>query len=142
MIPDTKRPALPTTTRLIGLAPRAGGRLRDTCSAPVQCRLMGAELLVPAFRLRKFGQTFVSPTQVTIDLRRVEPGRYRLMAVHNFHLEDSNPNLSECLAGVFLARQYSKGTWAQPETYPVECRAIQVLAELEVAAPAPWRDGA
>jgi hypothetical protein len=55
-----------------------------------------------------------------------------VVAVQNFHVEDRNPDLRECVGGVFLAGLRSDGTWEEPESFPVECRALEVLATVEV----------
>ena len=71
--------------------------------------------------------------QIRIDLGDVEPGTYRVLAVHNFHVEDRNPRLDECAAGVFLAGRIDGTRWEDPERFPVECRAVAVLGEVEVS---------
>jgi hypothetical protein len=90
-------------------------------------------LIVAPFRIEKHGQTFVNPVELKIDLSSVRPGRYRVVAVHNFQVEDRNPNLSECLGGVFLAGRRADGTWEEPESFPVECRTLAVLGHVDVA---------
>lgn len=95
-------------------------------------RLRGRTLVVPPFRLRRNGQAFVSRADLEIDLAAIRPGRYRVLAVQNFHVEDTNPNLDECVAGVFLAGASSDGRWQQPEAFPVECRKLALLAHLDV----------
>jgi hypothetical protein len=55
-----------------------------------------------------------------------------VLAVQNFHVEDTNPNLDECLAGVFLAGARDDRRWEEPEAFPVECRKLALLAHLEV----------
>jgi hypothetical protein len=92
-------------------------------------------LIVPAFRIRRFGQTFVSSSEIAIDLRSLEPGSYRVIAVHNFLLEDRNPNLDECVAGVFLAAGRGDGRWTEPESFPIECRTVAILGEVDVHRP-------
>jgi hypothetical protein len=62
----------------------------------------------------------------------VAPGRYRVLAVHNFHVEDRNDRLDEAVAGLFLAAWRSDGAWEEPERFPVECRNLQVLAVVDV----------
>lgn len=70
-----------------------------------------------------------------MDLRMVSPGQYLVLAVQNFQVEDRNPDLSMCEAGVFLARRRDDGAWEEPERYPVECRALAVIARLDVPVP-------
>ena len=95
--------------------------------------------MIPAFEIRRFGQSFVSASPIRIDLEAVDPGLYRVVAVHNFQVEDRDPDLGRCVAGVFLARRRGDGSWEEPERFPMECRAVQVLGELQVPGvdPAP-----
>lgn len=120
--------------------PAAGYRV--TCTGPVRCLLEGSVLEVAPFRLSLARQSYLSPRPIRIDLAGVEPGSYRIVAVHNFHVEDRNPRLDECVAGVFLAARLDGGGWEEPERFPVECRALAVLGEVEVAAPAADAAGA
>ncbi|MBL0285359.1 MAG: hypothetical protein IPQ01_16570 [Zoogloea sp.] len=96
------------------------------------CRLDGAELVVAPFRINRFRQAYLNPDEIRIELAAIAPGHYRVMAVHNFHVEDCNPCLDECVAGLFLAAQLDDGSWEEPERFPVECRAVAVLATLRV----------
>ena len=95
-------------------------------------QVRGSALIVSPFRIEKYGQTFINPAELTIDLRSVRPGRYQVIAVHNFQVEDRNPNLDECLGGVFLAARRADGTWEEPESFPVECRTLEVLGYVDV----------
>jgi len=88
-------------------------------------------LTVEPFTIRRYGQAFVLSERLTIDLRQVRAGDYRVVAVHNFHVEDDGVDLDRCIAGVFLAGRVGDG-WEDPHRYPVECRTVGVLAELEV----------
>ena len=88
---------------------------------------------MPPFRLRCHRQSYISDAEITIDLSAVVAGRYRIFAVHNFHVEDRNPQLDECVAGVFLAARRDDGRWEEPERFPVECRSIAVLGGLVIA---------
>ena len=101
-------------------------------SVPAPCRLDGAELVVAPFRINRFRQIYLNPDEIRIELAAIAPGHYRVMAVHNFHVEDCNPCLDECIAGLFLAAQRDDGSWEEPERLPVECRAVAVLATLRV----------
>ena len=101
-------------------------------SVTALCRLDGAELVVPPFRIHRFRQAYLNPDEIRIELAAIAPGHYRVMAVHNFHVEDCNPCLDECIAGLFLAAQRDDGSWEEPERFPVECRAVAVLATLRV----------
>ncbi|MGZ5235367.1 MAG: hypothetical protein ACXWCV_03540 [Caldimonas sp.] len=102
-------------------------------SSPLpRCRLAGWSLQIPPFRIERHAQTYLSPSDCEIDLRVVGPGRYRVLAVHNFHVEDRNPDLGVCVAGVFLAALRSDGAWEEPERFPVECRTLELLGVIEV----------
>jgi len=96
-------------------------------------------LIVPPFRLPHLRHHYVSDGETRIDLARVAPGRYRVLVVHNFHVEDRNPTLDECVAGVFLAAWRDDGRWEEPERFPMECRALAVLGELIVSMPGATR---
>jgi hypothetical protein len=89
-------------------------------------------LVVAPFRIDRFGLSYRSASEIRIDLTTVAPGHYQVLAVHNFHMEDCNPCLSECVAGIFLATRRSDGSWEAPERFPVECRAVGVLGTLLV----------
>lgn len=97
--------------------------------------IKGAKLLVPAFQLRKFGQAFINPRDLEIDLTGLETGTYRIVAVHNFQAEDNNPNLDECLAGIFIAALHPDGQWEEPEYYPFECRTLEILGYFSIPIP-------
>lgn len=96
-------------------------------------RLDRRRLIVSAFRMHRFGHTFVNRTPLVLDLSLIAPGGYRVVVVHNFHVEDRNPNLDECVAGIFLAGRRGNGEWEDPERYPVECRTIAVLGIIDTA---------
>jgi hypothetical protein len=98
-------------------------------------------LVVPPFRIERHGQTYVAPAELRIDLSPVADGVYRVVAVHNFQVEDRNPNLDECVAGVFLAGRRRNGTWEDAERFPVECRTLQRLATIEVTREGAWLVG-
>jgi hypothetical protein len=95
--------------------------------------------VVPPFRISRDRQEYLSRTELRIDLGAVQPGAYRVIAVHNFQVEDRNPNLDECVAGVFLAARRADGSWQEPEAFPVECRSVAVLGYVEVAGDAARR---
>ena len=96
------------------------------------CRLAGAGLVGAPVRVNRVRQAYLNPDEIRIELAAIAPGHYRVMAVHNFHVEDCNPCLDECVAGLFLAAQLDDGSWEEPERFPVECRAVAVLATLRV----------
>jgi hypothetical protein len=104
-----------------------------TCSpAP---RLVPGALLVPPFRIDFLGQGFIHWEAIRIELASLAPDRYRIMVVQNFWIEDPNPDLDQCLAGIFLARRRRDGAWEVAENWPVECRSIACLGELDLSAP-------
>jgi hypothetical protein len=88
-------------------------------------------LTIPPLRIEDRGQTFLSRAEISIDLSALVPGQYLIVAVQNFHVEDRNPNLSESATGIFLAARRTDGRWSEPETYPIECRALMVLGLIE-----------
>lgn len=118
----------------------SGGNARAAFEEPIRCRMDHHHLSVPPFRLHRFGQTFVSPVPLTLDLSTLAPGPYMVLAVHNFHVEDRSPDLDECVAGVFLAGRRDDGEWEEPERYPIECRAIGTIGRVEVS-PADGAEG-
>ena len=93
----------------------------------------GATLRIAPFLIRKWEQRYVSPVTLCIDLDRLPPGLYRIVAVHNFRAEDCNPDLEECLAGVFLAQRLDS-RWEEAEDHPVECRSLEALGHLDTVA--------
>jgi hypothetical protein len=95
-------------------------------------RLAANRLVVPPFAIARGRQVFVSEHELTIDLSLVEPGSYRVLAVHNFHVEDVSPDLDRCVAGIFLAARRADGAWEEPERFPVECRALETLCVVDV----------
>jgi len=105
-----------------------------TCSPAL--RLEAAALVIPPFRLHDLGQCFVQHHMLRIDLTSLEPDLYRIVVVQNFWIEDTNPDLDQCLAGIFLARRRRDGQWEAAENWPVECRSIACLGVLDVADPA------
>lgn len=90
-------------------------------------------LRIPPFLIRKWGQVYISPAAMDIDIERLPAAIYRIVAVHNFRMEDCNPRLDECLAGIFLARR-NAGRWEEAEEPPIECRTIEVLGHLDTVA--------
>ena len=80
--------------------------------------------------MAKYGQTYINPQEIVVDLKKLPDGFYRIIVVHNFQDEDRNPNLTECLAGIYLARQGSR-ILDEPECHPVECRSIETIAYLD-----------
>lgn len=132
------RPKQATSTRR--KRPRSGRSL-DTSTESTTFQVRDWLLIVPPFRIEKHGQTFINPVELRIDLRSVRPGRYRVVAVHNFQVEDRNPNLDECLGGVFLAGQRGDGSWEEPESFPVECRTLEVLGHVKVESEGASAEG-
>lgn len=93
------------------------------------------ELVVPLFRIDRLNRRYVQPSELRVDLSGLEPDLYRVLAVQNFWTEDRNPDLSEVLAGVFLARRRADGIWEEPENWPVECRALGTLGYVDIRKP-------
>lgn len=108
-----------------------------TCSPAL--RLEQAVLVIPPFRLHDLGQWFVQYEALRIDLKSLEPDLYRIVVVQNFWIEDTNPDLDACLAGIFLARRRRDGHWEVAENWPVECRSIACIGLLDLADPAQPR---
>jgi hypothetical protein len=95
-----------------------------------QIDLRHNHVIIPPFCIDKFGLMYINPEELSIPLALLSPGYYAVVAVHNFQVEDRNPNLSECLAGVFFSR-LDAGLWEEPEEFPVECRAIETLGYVD-----------
>ena len=92
--------------------------------------LQHEELLIPPFRIVRWGQHFINPRLLRIDTRELSSDRYRIVAAHNFHVDDRNPVLHECLTGIFLSRKIGY-RWQQAEDRPCECRSIAILGILD-----------
>jgi hypothetical protein len=135
-------PARGISTQRAALLPLARHVFRAISSPPVRCRLEKATLIVPPFRLTLHRLHYVNASEIRVDLASVAAGRYRVLGVHNFHIEDRNPCLDECVAAVFLAARRGDGAWEEPERFPMECRNLAVLGELRVAARARGRNAA
>ncbi len=88
--------------------------------------IIDSMLHIPPFIIRKWGQAFINPELIVINLEQLPVDIYKVMAIHNFQIEDSNPRLNECLASVFLAK-HLENRWEQAEDYPIECRSVEVL---------------
>ena len=127
-----KKKLSPDTTQLNSLP---NGTSRATFMEPVTYWIEKSRLIVPPFKIEKYGQIYINPVELIIKLRNLRPGPYRVIAVHNFHVEDSNPNLKECLGGIFLAAKLADEKWEEPEKFPVECRSLQTLGYIHVK---PW----
>ena len=92
--------------------------------------IRGNQLIIEPFCVSKYNLRYINPVELSIDIDFIEPGIYTIIVVHNFNVEDNNPNLSECLAGIYLARQNTDSR-EQPENFPLECRAIKVLGTID-----------
>jgi hypothetical protein len=99
-------------------------------------RLEGIALVIPPFRIDHLTQRFLQRSELRIDLAGLVPDVYRVLAVQNFWIEDHNPELREGLAGVFLARRCTDGSWEEPENWPVECRTLATLGYIDARASA------
>ncbi len=120
-----RRPSTEPETVAPGL-----GRSPATSSARPRMYRTAGMLEVEAFRLDLDGHAYELPAPVRIDLAALRPGRYRVLAVQNFHVEDDNPDLDVSVAGVFLAARRGDGLWEAPERFPVECRTLGALGEV------------
>jgi hypothetical protein len=88
------------------------------------------KLLIPPFKIRQWGQYHINPQLLRIDIRSLTADRYRIIVAHNFQVDDRNPVLHECLAGIFLSRKIGH-RWQQAEDWPYECRTIALLGTLD-----------
>lgn len=133
MLPTIKKKDRPVTTaQPTHLHHQAIGWFQATSMVPATYRIKDSQLIVPPFKLEKYGQIYNNPVELIVDIRSLRPGQYRIVAVQNFHVEDSNPNLNECLGGVFLAAKRADGTWEEPETFPCECCTLKILGHVHV----------
>jgi len=90
-------------------------------------QIEGDVLTVPPFRIDRRTQSFLQRNALRIELGSLVPDVYQVLAVQNFWIEDTNPDLRECLAGIYLARRRGDGAWEEPENWPVECRTLATL---------------
>jgi hypothetical protein len=95
---------------------------------PLSCT--GGTLRIAPFVIRRSGQTYINPATIEVELQRLPAALYRVVAVHNFQVEDRNPDLDTCLAAIFLARR-AGDRWEEAEDHPVECRSIEILGYLD-----------
>ncbi|MEO8923030.1 MAG: hypothetical protein ABI330_09445 [Caldimonas sp.] len=93
----------------------------------------GSRLRIAPFRIDRWGQRYLSRGPIEIDAEALAPTLYRIIAVHDFRVEDRNPDLDECCAAVFLARRIA-GRWEEAEDHPIECRSLAVLGQFDAAA--------
>jgi hypothetical protein len=87
-------------------------------------------LLISPFYIIKYGLKYINPKELSIDLSQIENNIYQIIAVHNFQVEDRNPNIGECILGIFLARNIN-GKFEEAEEYPMECRTIKKLGHID-----------
>ena len=133
-----KRPASPASTaptRVSKLRDQARPRTPATYSAQAELRIEGITLIVPPFRIDRLFQRFLQCSELRIDLAGLVPAVYRVLAVQNFWIEDDNPELSQAIAGVFLARRRTDGEWEEPENWPIECRTLAVVGCVDIRIP-------
>ncbi len=121
-------PTRPPASRIV---PRKVGS-RATSSPLVALRLEATQLVIPPFQVHRLEQRFVQARELRIDLASLAPDLYRVLGVQNFWSEDSNPDLRECLAAVFLARCRGEGCWEEPENWPIECRTLAILGYVDI----------
>jgi len=93
-------------------------------------QMMGSNLYIPQFSFLKFGQNFMIPHAIQIDLRKIKSGIYRIIVVQNFQVEDRNPNIGPRLAGIILVRQ-ENGEWVEPESRGIECRTLDIMGYVD-----------
>jgi hypothetical protein len=117
---------------LPGLQLKISGCLCGSRAIKKSIIIKDSKFMAPVFRLDKYGQRFINPRELEIDLTGLKTGEYRVAAVHNFQAEDNNPNLDECLTGIFIAGLRPNGKWEEPENYPFECRTIEILGYFSI----------
>jgi hypothetical protein len=88
-------------------------------------------LTIPPHQLLREQQTFLLRRPVSIDLRLIELDLYQVHLVQDFWSDDDNPNLTECLACIFLGRRRRTGEWETPEHWPIECRSLVILGMID-----------
>lgn len=93
-------------------------------------RADGATIIIPAFSVEKFNQVFVSHGCIRIDTDVLPSALYRITVVHHFQVEDTNPNLDQCIAGIFLSPR-TQGEFARAEDLQTECRSLFHLGYLD-----------
>jgi hypothetical protein len=98
----------------------------------VPLRLEATQLVIPSFQIERSRQRYVQKSELRIELTKLVPDVYRVLAVQNFWAEDRNADLRECLAGVFLARRRMDGSWEEPENWPIECRTLATLGYIDI----------
>ena len=133
-----KRPASPASTaptRVSKLRDQARPRSPVTYSAQAELRIEAITLIVARFRIDRLFQRFLQRSELRIDLAGLVPDVYRVLAVQNFWIEDDNPDLSQAIAGVFLARRRTDGEWEEPENWPIECRTLAVVGCVDIRIP-------
>jgi len=96
-------------------------------------RIDNSILTIPPFKIARHKLIYVNPLPLKIDIKILSAAVSRIVVVHNFQVEDCNPDLEECLAGIFFAGLIN-GQWEQPEDHPVECRTIEVIGVLDIRA--------
>jgi hypothetical protein len=100
---------------------------RDTSTTQIVPTIKSHELIVQPFRLLLGRQIYALQQELRIDLREIETDLYQVHIVQDFWTDDDNPNLNECIAGVFLGRRRENGMWEEPERWPIECRSLMIL---------------
>ena len=101
------------------------------CSDHVANSMSDRALVIRPFRLTRGRRAFLLQKPFNIDLRGIEPDLYQVHLVQDFWTDDDNPNLDECLAGIFLARRRPTGEWEMPERWQIECRSLMVLGTID-----------
>ena len=113
----------PAAIEWAGERPRGAGLLR----------VEGTTLRIAPFVVRRFGVAYASGGEIEIALAGLAEPNVRILAVHDFRIEDRDPDLSRARAAVLLARK-TGGRWQAAEDPPLECRAVALLGTLDVGA--------
>ena len=93
--------------------------------------IVNSILRISEFRIHKYQMDYINPYPIMIDLRTLRPGKYRIIAVHNFKVEDKNPDLFVGICGIFLSGKQNDTEWDKPEYLPFECRTLEILGIID-----------
>jgi hypothetical protein len=118
----------------VDVSPERTSGSPDTSSLP-RVRLDGTTLVVPPLRIVRHGMAFGTHVELRVNLEALGSfSASRVYAVHNFHAEDTNPDLDEGVLGIYVGFRRDDGTWEEPESFPIECRALAVLCDVQRSA--------
>ncbi len=121
-----------TATRIFKEKHPREKKLQDICLAGINIRLKETSVIFSKFSIPKHGMIYCCSKDIHIDISQLQTGEYRIIVVQNFHCEDLNPDLHQCLSGIFLSMKTSDKTWQEPEGFPFECRSILKIGRLIV----------